>query len=83
MPYCLGLPIDTILESDKYNDCPAVIKRKHKYQSAVGSIGWLAQSTRPDLAATHSFLLAYCNKPSKDHWNGALYALHYINSTIN
>jgi hypothetical protein len=38
---------------------------------------------RPDLAPTHSFLLAYNNKPSKSHWNAALYALHYIHSTID
>jgi hypothetical protein len=40
----------------------------------VGSIGWLAQSTRPDLASAHSFLSSYNNRPSKSHWNAALYA---------
>jgi hypothetical protein len=54
-----------------------------KYQSVVGSIGWLASSTRPDLAVIHSFLLAYKNKPSQSHWNAALYILHYIHSTID
>jgi hypothetical protein len=78
-----GLPIDTCPKSDEANDCPALIERKHQYQSVIGSIGWLAQSTRPDLAPTHSFLLAYNNKPSKSHWNAALYALHYIHSTID
>ena len=49
----------------------------------VGSIGWLAQSTRPDLSPSHSFLSSYNNKPSKSHWNAALYVLHYIHSTID
>jgi hypothetical protein len=37
--YCSGLPINTIPESDKDNNCPAFIERKRKYQSVVGSIG--------------------------------------------
>jgi hypothetical protein len=56
---------------------------RRKYQSIVGSIGWLAQSTRPDLIPSHSFLSSYCNRPSKSHLNAALYVLHYIHSTIN
>ena len=62
---------------------PTFAERKQKYQSIVGSIGWLAQSTRPDLAPSHSFLSAYCNKLSQSHLNAALYVLHYIHSTID
>jgi hypothetical protein len=82
-PYRSGLPIDACPKSDEADDCPALIECKRRYQSVVGSIGWLAQSTRPDLAPTHSFLSVYNNKPSKCHWNAALYALHYIHTTIN
>jgi hypothetical protein len=82
-PYQSGLPINAIPESDKDKDCPTFIECKQKYQSVVGFIGWLASSTHPDLAVTHSFLLAYNNKPSQSHWNAALYVLHYIHSTIN
>ncbi len=82
-PYRSGLPIDTIPESDKDDDCPALIECKRHYQSVVGSIGWIAQTTHPDLSLTHSFLSAYNNKPSKNHWNAALCALHYIHSTID
>ncbi len=81
--YCSGLPINAILESDKLDNRPALIMHKCKYQSVVGSFGWLAQSTCPDLTPTHSFLSAYCNKPSRGRWNAALYALHYIHSTID
>ncbi len=49
----------------------------------MGCIGWLAQSTRPDLTLSHSFLLAYNNKPSQSHMNVTLYMLHYIHSTID
>ena len=82
-PYCSSLPIDACPESDKADNCPALLERKKRYQSVVGSIGWLAQSTQPNLAPMHSFLSSYNNKPSKSHWNAALYALHYIHSTID
>jgi hypothetical protein len=81
--YRSGLPIDAIAKSDKADDCPTFVEHKRKYQSIVGSIGWLASSTRPDLVAIHSFLSAYNNKPSQSHWNAALYILHYIHSTID
>ena len=60
-----------------------LLERRRKYQSVVGLIGWLAQSTRPDLDPCHSFLSSYNNKPSKSHWNTTLYVLDYIHSTIN
>ncbi len=82
-PYRSGLPIDAIPESDKANNCPTFVACKRKYQNVVGSIGWLASSTRPDLATIHSFLSAYNKKPSCSHWNATLYILHYIHSTIN
>ena len=82
-PYRSGLPIDAITESDEDKECPTFVKRKRKYQSIVGSIGWLAQSTQPDLSPSYLFLSAYCNKPSQSHLNAALYVLHYIHSTIN
>ncbi len=82
-PYCSGLPIDAIAESDEDKECPIFLKRKQKYQSIVGSIGWLAQNTWSDLSPSHSFLSAYCNKPLQSHLNAALYVLHYIHSTID
>jgi hypothetical protein len=82
-PYRSGLPIDACPKSDKDKESPGFLKRKRKYQSIVGSIGWLAQSTHPNLAPLHLFLLAYNNKPSRSHMNMALYVLHYIHSTID
>jgi hypothetical protein len=82
-PYCSGLPINAIPESDKDDNSPKFKECKQKYQSVVGSIGWLAQRTRPDLAPSLSFISAYSNKPSHSHWNPALYTLHYIHLTID
>ena len=82
-PYRSGLPIDACPESNEDDMNPTFIEKKKKYQSIVGSIGWLAQSTRPDITPSHSFLSAYINKPSRSHLNAALYVLHYIHSTID
>jgi hypothetical protein len=44
-PYRSSLPINAIAESDKDENCLMFVGRKQKYQSVVGSIGWLASST--------------------------------------
>jgi hypothetical protein len=52
-PYRSGIPIDSIAPSTDNNDSPAQIRQKEAYQSLVGSIGWLAGTTCPDLSAVH------------------------------
>jgi hypothetical protein len=75
-PYRSGVPIDSITESTDDDESPALKRRKEAYQSLVGSIGWLAHSTWPDLITAHSFLAAYSNKPSTGHMKAALYTQH-------
>ena len=45
-PYWSGHPIDACLESDEDEKNPTFIECKKKYQSIVGSIGWLAHTPR-------------------------------------
>ena len=68
-PYRSGVPIDSIAPSLDADDSPAQIRRKEAYQSLVGSLGWLSSTTRPDIAAAHSFLSSYTytNKPASGH----------------
>jgi hypothetical protein len=80
-PYRSGVPIDSIAPSLDADDSPAQVCRKEAYQSLIGSIGWLSSTTRPDIAAAHSFLSSYTNKPAAGHMKAALYVLHYIHST--
>ena len=80
-PYRSGHPIDAIAGHDPEDTSPAFLRRKEAYQSIVGSIGWLVNCTRPDLAAVHSFLSSYNMCPAVGHMKSALYALHYIHST--
>jgi hypothetical protein len=80
-PCRLGVPIDSVAPSYEEDDSSALKRWKEAYQSLIGSIGWLAHSTCPDLITVHSFLASYSNKPSNGHMKAALYALHYIHST--
>jgi hypothetical protein len=80
-PYRSGVPIDSIAPSTDDDDSPAQLQRTAAYQSLIGSIGWLSNSTHPDHSAVHSSLASYSNKPSVGHMKAALYALHYIHST--
>ena len=80
-PYLSGVPINFIAPSTHANNSTAQICCKEAYQSLIGSIGWLAHTTWPDLSAVHSFLASYSNKPAVGHMKAALYALHYIHST--
>ncbi len=79
-PYQSGIPIDSIAPSVDADDSPVQIRWTDAYQSLIGSIGWLLSTTRPDIAAAHSFLSSYMNKPALGHMKAALYVLHYIHS---
>jgi hypothetical protein len=80
-PYWSGVPINSIAPLPDVDDSPSQLRRTEAYQSLIGSIGWLAMATRPDLAPVHSFLSSYNSKPSSGHMKAALHALHYIHST--
>ena len=82
-PYRSGVPIDLIESSSDDDDSPSQLRWTEAYQSLIGSIGWLATATRPDLTPVHSFLLSYNSKPSTGHMKAALHVLHYIHSTHN
>jgi hypothetical protein len=53
-PYCLDVPVNSIAPSMDANDFPAQLCCTAAYQSLIGSIGWLATGTRPDLSPIHS-----------------------------
>jgi hypothetical protein len=83
-PYRSGIPIDSIKGGDSSEEqTPAQQRRTQSYQSLVGSIGWLSNITRPDMATCHSFLSSYTMCPTVGHMKAALHALHYIHSTHN
>ncbi len=83
IPYCSGIPVDSIAPSTDEADSPAETRWMQAYQSLIGSIGWLAMTTCPDLTAIHFFLSSYSAKSAVGHMKSALYALHYIHSTFD
>jgi hypothetical protein len=54
-PYRSGLPIDAGPESNKDETTPIFVERKRKYQSIVGSIGWLSINTPRPCPISFSF----------------------------
>jgi hypothetical protein len=65
------------------DDCLALLRCKEAFQSLMGSLGWLSNNTRLDIAPVHSFLSSYSNKHSVQHLKAALYTLHYVHSTYD
>ena len=52
-------------------------KRKIAYAKAVGMIGWMAETCRPDLKYSHSQLGAYLQFPTEQAWQKLVRATCY------
>jgi len=51
------------------------------YQSLVGSLNWLAHTTRPDILTVVSLLAQHQSEPSSGHYEAAKYVAEYLAST--
>lgn len=51
------------------------------YRNAVGSLMYLAQCTRPDLAHAVGVLSQHLENPSRQHWDAVTHVLRYLNGT--
>jgi len=80
-PYRPGLSIDTIPTIDM----PALERDKLRlqYQSLVGSLNWLAHTTRPDISTAVSLLAQHQSNPSPGHLDAAHYVFQYLSHTKN
>jgi transposase InsO family protein len=56
---------------------------KTKYQTLVGSLLYLANHTRPDLAASANICSRYMGCPTKSHWDAALQIGRYVAATVD
>jgi len=52
-----------------------------RYQSLVGSLNWLAHTTRPDLSTVVSLLAQHQSDPSYGHYEAALHVTQYLANT--
>jgi hypothetical protein len=80
-PYRLSAPIDSAIhEQMSPSDRDAL---RLSYQKLVGSLNWLAHTTRPDLSTVVSLLDQHQSNPSPGHMDAARYAAKYLAHTKN
>ena len=53
------------------------------YQSAVGSLLYLATRTRPDISFAVNNVARYCSKPTKSHWTAVKRIFRYLRGTTH
>jgi hypothetical protein len=80
-PYCSGISIDSIPVQDMTS--PERDKLGLRYQSLVGSLNWLAHTTRPDISTVVSLLAQHQSLPSQGHLDAAIYVAKYLSHTSN
>ena len=79
-PYRSGYPIDKIPPDNNITPHQQHTQN-HLLQSLVGSLNWLAGSTRPDLAPSVNFIAKYSNCASKGHIDAAKHVIKYLKGT--
>ena len=56
---------------------------KMVYQSAIGSLLYIANATRPDFSQAVNRMASYCNEPTSVHWRMVKRIMMYLKGTIN
>jgi hypothetical protein len=79
----VGTPIGKILTKDMSPKAAEEKQRMTKipYRQVVGSLSYLAISTRPDISKAISMVSKYLENPGKEHWNAVLRILRYLSGT--
>lgn len=77
-PYRKGFPIDAI---PKLPESPNQKKLTKYMQTLVGSLNWLAISTRPDIATVTNLLAKYMSNPNTHHIEAAKRVIKYLKGT--
>ena len=57
--------------------------RKIPYRQAVGSLMYLANCTRPDLAHAVQLVAQFAQNPGAEHWRAVVQILRYLSSTTH
>ena len=76
----VSCPMDVSIRLQKADKC---CEDEFPYRELVGSLMYLATSTRPDIANSVSQLSQYLNCFDKTHWTAAKRVLRYLKKTIN
>lgn len=73
-------PLDVSLHFIQCDDASHIVDSS-KYQSLIGSLMYLAISTRPDIIHSVSKLSQYNKSPHIEHFKAAKHVLHYLKAT--
>lgn len=78
------LPPGTVLDKtlEPVSDEEKTEMQKLPYRELVGSLLYLANTTRPDIAYVIGLLSRYMENPGKAHWTAGLHVLRYLSETI-
>ncbi|UYV79131.1 hypothetical protein LAZ67_17001199 [Cordylochernes scorpioides] len=89
MMECRGVstPLDNSIPITK-KDCPTTDKEKDEikhvpYRELIGSLLYLANSSRPDMTFAVTKLAQFFSNPGERHWQAAKHILRYIQATKN
>ena len=77
------LPTGTVLTSDK---CPQTDDERQKmknvpYRELIGSLLYLANTTRPDISFAVGMLSRYMENPGTAHWDSACHVMRYLKAS--
>jgi len=72
-PYRSGLHIDSIPHQEMSSSSRDRLRLQ--YQSLIGSLNWLAHTTRPNLSTIVSLLAQHQSMPSQGHYYAELYVV--------
>ncbi|KAK4383223.1 Retrovirus-related Pol polyprotein from transposon TNT 1-94 [Sesamum angolense] len=73
-------PVDLNLHLAKNRDEPEC---QIEYSRIIGSLMYIMNCTRPDIAYAVNKLSRFTSNPSKDHWKGLIRVLRYLKYTSN
>jgi hypothetical protein len=65
------------------NNSEAQEMQQHPYISVVGSLMYLAVTTRPDIAYAAGVLARFNSNPGAAHWQAAKHVLRYLKGTMH
>ncbi|XP_066477869.1 uncharacterized protein [Tiliqua scincoides] len=82
MEQCNGVKTPMVTDFDKDNT-PSPMFDTTMYKSLLGSLMYLSQWTRPDIAMVCNLLARASNQPTQRHWLAAKHILRYLKQTID
>jgi hypothetical protein len=77
-PPSTPLPLEELVHEETAQSSDAT---RHRYAQTVGSIGYVATATRPDISKAHSKLAEFLTNPTTRHLDAAYQTVDYLVAT--